>query len=345
MLQRALFVFFQKTNLIISFLIRFPFLSRNRIDLVKTNSITRLPKELTKKSSTGLKKNSRFPAGVTFCISTNSEKFTVEVFYKKRAILSNMSPIATSAIDIYEFTTTGLKWITSVAPKKANAMYIKTVLETCKGKRYLLIMPSFAQIEHIFIKDKEASLDNVTSNVKTKILAYGSSITQGCAASRPGLNYVNVLSTYFGYEVLNFGFSESAKGEAEIIHYISKIGAEVYLLEYDHNASLDELKKTHSNVYKIIRKDNPDSIIIFLSRISGGISITKDEDEKRISIIRDTYQRAVNSGDNRVYYICGRDLVEGCQKEYLKDDRHPNDKGMFLIAEAVNNVLTEAGSI
>jgi hypothetical protein len=45
------------------------------------------------------------------------------------------------------------------------------------------------------------------------IVFYGSSITQGGCASRPGMAYESIVSRRFDADYLNLGFSGSAKGE------------------------------------------------------------------------------------------------------------------------------------
>ena len=44
-------------------------------------------------------------------------------------------------------------------------------------------------------------------------MCYGSSITQGGCASRPGMAYQNIISRHFDCDHINLGFSGSAKGE------------------------------------------------------------------------------------------------------------------------------------
>lgn len=175
---------------------------------------------------------------------------------------------------------------------------------------------------------------------KLKIGVYGSSITQGCACSRPGMSYVSQLGRMLDARMINLGFSGSAKGEQKIANMIAAIELDVLIIEYDHNAILEELKKTHWEFFQTIRKAKPALPVIFLSRISGGISASMEETENRRQVILDTIQRAKEQGDQQVWFVDGmkinRQHESGC---LLADDRHPNDLGMTMIARQLTETV------
>ena len=113
-------------------------------------------------------------------------------------------------------------------------------------------------------------------------------------------------------------------------------------MEYDHNASLDEFRDTHYLFYKAIRKNNKNALIIFLSRASIGMTITYEEYLESKNIIKSTLSRAQLDGDNRVAYINGYKLFAGdTLSDYFTDGKHPNDRGMQIIAEKIVEMVIE----
>ena len=48
------------------------------------------------------------------------------------------------------------------------------------------------------------------------VVVYGTSITQGGCATRPGMAYTNIVSRELNRPVINLGFSGNGKGEAEV---------------------------------------------------------------------------------------------------------------------------------
>src|SRR5690606_22957788 len=67
-----------------------------------------------------------------------------------------------------------------------------------------------------------------------KVIVYGTSITQGGCAARPGMSYTNILSRMINYEFINLGFSGNGQGEPELSHIISQIERPALLvLDYE----------------------------------------------------------------------------------------------------------------
>lgn len=313
-------------------------------NLTMETQLKRMPDEVLGSSSKGVRKNARFLAGYVQFLQVREKQIDIIVTYRKREVLDNMTAAGSSGIDIYSIHNNQYKWEVCMVPKHKNGMYMrKTVKFERKDYKIALFWPSFAEISHILIKQSEAKIVREKIDTKGTVAIYGSSITQGCAAGRPGLNYGNLLRIKYGYDVTNFGFSESAQGETNIIEYISQQSTDVIVLEYDHNATVERLKKTYERVYRTIRKNNKNALIIMISRISGGISITENEEDKRYRIIKDVYQNALLSNDKRIVFIRGKDLISLDAKKYLADDRHPNDKGMELLADSIYNELHKFG--
>ena len=306
--------------------------------------LERLPDNLVKGMSRGLRINKQFPAGKSIFIDVVSEELTIEVLYNFRRILDNMDNQGTSGIDVYILNEDGgYIWKETLAPAKTYQMYVKRVIRLNDGNNKLrFFMPSFAVVEGIFF----TSYNSLTAELdgRADIVAYGSSITHGCAASRSGLNYLNQISNILGCGILNYGFSESAKGEEELLKYISLMPLKVLIMEYDHNASVDELEKTHRRAYETIRR-NFKGWIIMLSRFSGGLSIPIDEEKKRIRIIQNTFEYAKRIGDQRTVFYNGSELFKEKKEYYFVDNVHPNDEGMTAIAKMLCTLIQKEGML
>ena len=93
------------------------------------------------------------------------------------------------------------------------------------GSPYMveLFLPLYSAVNSIYVGLKEGSVLTAAPTYKhqTPILFYGSSITQGGCAAKPGDDYVNRLSRMLDTDVRNLGFSGSAMGEASIAAYIA----------------------------------------------------------------------------------------------------------------------------
>ncbi len=170
---------------------------------------------------------------------------------------------------------------------------------------------------------------------------YGSSITQGGCASRPGNSYQAFINRKFDVDFINLGFSGNAKGEQEIIDYISSLDMSVFVCDYDHNAATTEhLKKTHKNVYTSFRKVQPETPIILISRPLSFIGPDFVKAQKKTII--ETYNYALENGDKNVYFLDGETLYGGENAcDCTVDSLHPNDLGFYRMAQKIGNVLEE----
>lgn len=178
--------------------------------------------------------------------------------------------------------------------------------------------------------------------VPDPIVFYGSSITEGGCASRPGNAYTGIVCRWLDANYRNFGFSGKARGETEFAEYIaslSKISAFVY--DYDHNAPDPEhLAETHERFFQIVRRAHPDLPVLILSRPDTD----KDPADAaaRREIIRATFEHARDAGDENVRFLDGGNLFgRSGRAECTVDGTHPNALGFMRMAEAVYPVLRE----
>lgn len=313
---------------------------KNMMELmqIEPDGNIRIPVDILRTLSRSIKANNAFPAGKIIEFETQRGLLHFQVLYKKRCVLKHMSIMGTSGVDVYLVEGESYSWVKCIAPDSNIQMYIKDTVKLGDGKKKICcFMPLYASINNFLVDDDVFILKK---EKKAKIALYGSSITQGCAASRPALCYSNILARRFNCEILNFGFSESAKGEHEVIEYISNIGVQIMVIEYDHNVSVKELKNSHLAVYKTIRNIS-NCWIIFMSRFSGGVSISVGEETERVEIIKSTYEYALSERDKKVRFIDGRMLFNNDKSNYFVDGVHPNDLGMYCISEKIYSVILE----
>jgi len=177
---------------------------------------------------------------------------------------------------------------------------------------------------------------------KRPLVFYGSSITQGGCASRAGNSYTNIVARELNMEIYNFGFSGNAFGEPHIAELLGGIDAEVFILDYDHNASTPAyLNTTHERFYQILRERRPGMPIVIVGR--PDFYADKPDNIERQKIIRRTYDNAVAAGDKKVWCIDGSTLFDEEDRDDCTCDRvHPNDLGFYRMAKVIKPVVARA---
>ena len=166
---------------------------------------------------------------------------------------------------------------------------------------------------------------------------YGSSITQGGCASRPGNCYESRVSRALQADFINLGFSGSCRGEEEMAHYIKTLEMSAFVFDYDHNSRTPKyLGETHQKFFNIIREANPNVPILILSRpepvLTGNAQISRD-------VIEKTCLDSRANGDENVYFLDGPALMKIAGFDGTVDGCHPNDLGFYSMAEAIVEAL------
>ena len=213
--------------------------------------------------------------------------------------------------------------------------------DTRQTREITVNLPLYGSVKELYIGlQKDAVVQKATSYKNKKpVVFYGSSITQGGCASRPGMSYQNIVAREFHLDYINLGFSGSARAEDAIIDYIKDLDMSMFVCDYDFNApSVEHLRNTHEKLFLAVRKEHPDIPIILMSKPKFYLD---DADEERLNIIRTTYENAKNAGDNKVYLLTGSMLTELCGNEGTVDGTHPTDFGFASMAKALSTLMKD----
>ncbi|MBE6650093.1 MAG: hypothetical protein E7613_02150 [Ruminococcaceae bacterium] len=200
--------------------------------------------------------------------------------------------------------------------------------------------PPYSEVEELWIGiDGDAALTRGGKYIdKPPFVYYGSSITQGGNAPRPGVTYQALISRRFNADFINLGFSEGALGEDEIAEYIKGLEMSVFIYDYDHNApTVEHLRRTHEKMFKAIRAAQPSLPVIMMTRPKYA-HFTVSELERR-EIIYATYKNALDSGDKNVWFLDGKALMAECKTDGTADNTHPSALGFASMAKAVGDTI------
>ena len=213
--------------------------------------------------------------------------------------------------------------------------------ESTARRQITINFPLYSDVKELYIGLKDGCMLKEPKPYKNKkpIVYYGSSITQGACASRPGMSYQEIVSRAFDCDYINLGFAGSAMAEDSMIEYIKNLDMSVFVYDYDHNApSSEHLEKTHEKMFKAIRRQKPLLPVIIMPRpkyfLTEGEKIRRD-------IIQKTYNNAVLSGDKNVYFIDGVALTGLCRDSGTVDNSHPTDFGFASMAKALSEVIAD----
>ncbi len=301
----------------------------------------RMPEKIAKNVNAGVAYLHADTAGGRVRFVTDSPYIAIHVKTDRICRLPHFALTGSAGYDLY---ADGEYIRTFVPPYDMQDGYeslMEFYEEERKMREITINFPLYSDLCELYIGLEEGvTLSSTKPYKNTKpIVYYGSSITQGGCASRPGMSYQAIVSRAFDYDYINLGFSGSARAEDEMIDYIKTLDMSVFVLDYDHNApSTEHLKNTHEKMFLAIREEHPDLPVIMMVRPNH---ILSPEEEERKKVIETTYQNALNNGDENVYYIDNEALTALCKDNGLVDRCHPTDFGFASMAKAVCDVLKD----
>jgi lysophospholipase L1-like esterase len=176
------------------------------------------------------------------------------------------------------------------------------------------------------------------------VVFYGTSITHGGCAARPGMAYTNLLSRWLDREMINLGFSGSGKGEPAVAHCLADIAnPALYVLDYEANANLEVLKDTLAPFIGILRESHPTVPILVLTRIRFSYELihadSRQSREDCLVFQRDTVAALRAQGDPHIHFHDGSTLLGEDWEECTVDGVHPTDLGFWRMAKELDPVL------
>lgn len=300
----------------------------------------RLPENVAKTVNEGVHALHANTAGGRVRFKTDS---TYIAIYAKMTGIGKMPHFAltgSAGFDLYIFDGSERYVKTFVPPFNIQDGYESIVyFNSSKMREVTINFPLYSEVSDLYIGLRDGALVCEPKHYKTEkpIVYYGSSITQGGCASRPGNSYESIISRRLDADYINLGFAGNAKGEPEIAEYISKLDMSVFVYDYDHNApTVEHLRNTHQKMYYTIREAKPNLPIVLMSRPKFHLT---DGEKLRLAIIKETYENAKTSGDTNIYLIDGATLMAFAKDEGTVDDCHPNDLGFASMAKAVGDLL------
>lgn len=315
-------------------------------DYKDTEYFCRMPEAVAETVSDGVKELNHCTAGARVRFVTTSGYIAIRT--KGEVVISTLNPIAAAGFDLY--INNGVRDTFSCAftphcgmSDDAGMLNIKSL--PAGRKEITLNLPRDQKMSELYIGLDCTSELYARDDYKFEkpVLYYGSSITQGYCASRPGMIYESLISRRLDANYINLGFAGKCLAEDTMADYLASVDCSVFVYDYDHNSSPQMLRERHEKLYLKFRKTHPETPVIFVGRPDFYSNFELySQDEERREIIMNTYHNALSRGE-RVIYIDGYSLFAGEDREDCTTDLvHPNDIGMTRMADVIGKAVESA---
>ena len=258
--------------------------------------------------------------------------------------LPNVNAISASGIDLYARDKSGKwRWVGVTVPEK-QLIRQAIVADLAPGLReYAAYLPLYNGVDKLSIGVPPGTkFEPLAPRAVKPIVFYGTSITQGASASRPGMAYTAILGRRLETPVINFGFCGGGRMDTEVGELLVKIDAGVYVIDCLPNMSAPEVRGKCILLVKQLRVGRPDVPIILVEDRSHTSAWIQPERRQRSTdahaALRACFEQLQKEGFSQLYYVPEDDWSKRGEDGAI-DGIHPNDLGMMWRADQLEPVL------
>ena len=270
-----------------------------------------------------------------------------------------MPAVAASGLDLYAINGDKYYWCRPATTFGDTITYKYTGLKPTpgyydEGLEYKLFLPPYNSILSLEIGVYEnRTFMPLVPRDDLPIIVYGTSITQGGCASRPGMTWTSILQRKLNMPLINLGFSGNGRLEPEVIQLICELDASVYVLDCLANLTSEtafDYKKLEAliiNAVKDIREKHQQTPIILTDHdgYSSGFKGATSQPRyfqyyNRVNKVMDkAFAKLKKQGIKDIYHLSFDDIDQ--LQDGKVDGTHPSDLGMMQIATAYEKLIRE----
>ncbi len=250
--------------------------------------------------------------------------------------MHHMPSTGVSGVDLYSKARDG-SWQWQMngfeRPMKFPANSASLPLQPGKWVEHLLYLPLYNGVTSIEIGvPKGASLAPAPQRPVSRrkpIVFYGTSITQGGCASRPGLSYTAIVGRRLDRPVINLGFSGSGRMEPIMSELIAELDPRVFVLDTLWNITVEEAGERIEPFIKTLRAARPKTPIL----IAEDCHIRGLRPTPKGVALRKILKKLAAEGIKGVHFLDNKGMMDK-DEEGTVDGCHPNDIGFVCLADA-----------
>lgn len=261
--------------------------------------------------------------------------------------MPHMPATGVSGLDLYGLDNDGhWKWIAVTRPD-AQKMTLSMISGITAGMRdYAIYLPLYNGTSHLRIGvPSGATFEPVAPRTEAPIVFYGTSITHGACASRPGMPHPAILGRRLNRPVINLGFSGNGRMEAEVGRFLTELNPAVYVIDCLPNMTAAEVTERTVPLVQQLREAHPTVPIVLVEDRSYSnswiIAAQKERNETSRAALKAQFQKLLDAGTKQVFYVDGESLL-GNDRDDTTDGSHPSDLGFLRHADAMEPVLRES---
>lgn len=310
----------------------------------------RLPAAAEGKVTPNVWNLSRDSAGMVARFQTDTDTIWVDYELRNERIgMPHMPATGVSGVDLYardEQDGGKWKWVFVTKPA-AQKVRVQLITGLRSGLReYAAYLPLYNGIEKLAIGvPVGAKFESLAPRADKPVVFYGTSITHGASASRPGMVHTAILGRRLDLPVLNLGFSGNGKMDEAVGELLTRVEAAAFVIDCLPNMQPELVRERAIPLVKQLRAAHPDTPIVLVedrrftnSWITPVKAAFHDENH---AALREAFETLQKEGVKALHYIPG-DALYGTDTEGATDASHASDLGFMRQADLFEPVLRAA---
>ncbi|GAO44080.1 SGNH/GDSL hydrolase family protein [Flavihumibacter petaseus] len=285
-------------------------------------------------------------SGLALRFRTNSTSIAAKWKVLNDYSMNHMTATGIKGLDLYAWTNGKWQFVNSARPGgKSNQQTI--ISHMAAGEReYLLYLPLYDGVVGLQVGvDSTAFIGKPLlqlPSTQNPVVCYGTSITQGGCATRPGMSYTSILERKLNREVINLGFSGNGRLDYEIAELMARrTDAGLFILDFIPNVTLEEVQGRTATFIRKLRAHNPEIPILMVESIIFPHSLFDQQMFNTVTdknkALRKEYE-LLRKTDRNIYYLSAATLI-GTDGEPTVDGIHLTDLGFLRFSDALQQVV------
>ena len=283
-------------------------------------------------------------AGVSLSFSSNTSTLFIRWTLKNHFNMHHMTDVGVNGLDIYWKKNNEWHFISAGIPTDLkNETYLFKGLPK-ELRHYRINFPLYNTLTDLELGFDSNSCIEIINENGSPLIFYGTSITQGGCASRPGLAYTNIISRKLNKNCINLGFSGNGHLEISIAHVLSKISDAILIIDCMWNIDKEMVIENTQPFLNVLQSKNFKSPVVFHEQYLSNLN---HPDKKFIQSVimknmalKKQIKNEIKKGFKNLYLI-EQDRCIHKDTEATVDGIHFNDLGFERFSEHLINKLRE----
>ena len=265
----------------------------------------------------------------------------------KELAMNHMPATGVSGVDLYVKAADRWRWIGVGRPSQFPTNTCDLASDMTPARRqYMLYLPLYNGVKSVEIglpPDAVVSRPPARRGKAARpICFYGTSVTQGGCAARPGMVYTSILGRWLDRPTINLGFSGNGQSEPELAGLLAELDPSVYVLDAVANMNEPWILERIPTMVRTLRAAHPDTPIVLMEHVGfqqpGFVRGVHHWQTRFNAALRKVHKTLRAAGVEGLHYVPTEGLLGG-DGEATVDGIHATDVGFLRIARRLEPLL------